>query len=141
VHVGASAGSLYVTLRYPSIWMSASVPAVDAWFARLSATIPELSPATMAMIAMTMTVIAISSSIRPKPPSLVASRRKAPTYPPETLKVGLAIWIRSGADQVILVLPAMCGLTPRTRYHHVPGDRGSIADVEKVCRLPAVRHG
>ena len=47
--------------------------------ALLSATIPELNPATIAMMPSAITSIAIRSSMSPKPPSLVASRRIAGT--------------------------------------------------------------
>src|SRR4051794_7743074 len=47
--------------------MSASVPAVDAWLARMFATVAELKPATIAMIPMDNRVIAIRSSISWKP--------------------------------------------------------------------------
>jgi hypothetical protein len=49
--------------------MSASAAPVDARLARLSATIPELSAATSAVIPTTITVIAINSSTSPKPDS------------------------------------------------------------------------
>ena len=51
------------------------MPAVDVRLAELSAISPELKPATIAMIPTVITVIAISSSSSPKPPSLVTSRR------------------------------------------------------------------
>src|SRR4051812_49355833 len=39
---------------------------------------PELNPATIAMIPIAITVIAISSSIKPKPPSFEATRNALP---------------------------------------------------------------
>src|SRR4051812_8818140 len=65
----------YGSARYASIWRSASVPAVEVRFARLSARMPELKPATIALMPIAMIVIAIRSSMSPNPPSLCSLLR------------------------------------------------------------------
>src|SRR5262245_24046956 len=67
----------YASARYASICLSASVPAVPVRLALFSATMPELKPATIAVMPIAITAIAITSSIRPKPASDVIRFRMA----------------------------------------------------------------
>ena len=83
-----------------SICWSARVPAVEVLLARLIAPKPELKPATRAEMPTAVTVIATTSSTRPKPLSDVR-RRNAVYLPPTTLNVGLAMRSRTGFDQLI----------------------------------------
>ena len=71
-----------LSARYASICLSASVPAVPVRLALFSATMPELKPATIAVIPTAITVIAISSSITPKPASDEVPRRARRIRPP-----------------------------------------------------------
>ena len=73
------------------------------------------------MIPTVITVIAISSSSRPKPPSLLTSRRSTTAYSLTTAKVGLAIWtfadarplhVRVARDRVV---DAADAVEPRAR--------------------------
>jgi hypothetical protein len=74
-----SAIFVYGMARTASICLSASVAAVDARLARLSATRPEVKAAAIAVIAITITVIAIRSSISPNPS---CSRTRRPIIQP-----------------------------------------------------------
>src|SRR4051795_6676962 len=101
---------------------------------------PELKPATIAVIPIAITIIAIISSISPNPPSCASRSRKGRQFA-TTANVGVAIERETGSDQVIVWLPLAAPLRPRTRYHQLPGLSGRIAEVAYVLSDPTVRHG
>src|SRR5438034_2303322 len=87
----------YLIPRKSSIRVSASVVAVEARLARLSASAPELNAATIARMPMFNTVIAIKSSSRPKPFSERSRRTKGISAAPSSGLIALPIPVRGTA--------------------------------------------
>src|SRR5438067_13907667 len=63
--------------------------------------------------------------------------------PPTIVNFGFAITMPTGSDQPIARAPAGSPTSsPRTRYHHLPGVSGSIAEVPYVSTgVPASLNG